>query len=215
MTGLSEHGATRISKFSKGMLQRIGLAQALISDPDIVILDEPLSGLDPVGRRELRDLISHLKANGKTVFFSSHILQDVEMICDRVAILSDGHVLEVARVADMLSESVSSVEIVVEGLPNARLRNLGLGRVETRANREVITLAPRMVVNEAVMLIVASGGRVMAVTPLRQTLEDYFMNRIAGMARPKDRHRVPDERLQMQAAEGAGSEDNRLSKEHI
>ncbi len=215
VTGLLEARATRISKFSKGMLQRIGLAQALINDPDIVILDEPLSGLDPVGRRELRDLIRHLKAEGKTIFFSSHILQDVEMICDRVAILSNGHILEVARVADMLSESVSSVEIVIEGLPNARLRNLGLGNVETRANLEVVTLAPRMGVNEAVTRIVASGGRVVAVTPLRQTLEDYFMNRIAGMARPKGGHQVPDEGLQMQAAKGASSEDHRFSKEHI
>jgi len=214
-TGLLEHRSTRISKFSKGMLQRIGLAQALIDDPDLVILDEPLSGLDPVWRRELRELIRQLKAEGKTVFFSSHILQDVEMICDRVAILSDGHVLEVAKVADMLSESLSSVEIVVEGLAAARLEALGLGHVETRANREALTLAPRIEVNEAITRIVASGGRVIAVTPLRQTLEDYFMNRIAGMARPKERRRATDKQPQMQTAKGAVSEDNRTSQEHI
>jgi len=214
-TGLSEHGSTRISKFSKGMLQRMGLAQALINNPDLVILDEPLSGLDPVWRRELRNLIRHLKAEGKTVFFSSHILQDVEMICDRVAILSNGHVLEVARVADMLSESVSGVEIVVEGLANAQLESLGLGMPETRANREVLTLAPGIEVNEAITRIVASKGRVTAVTPLRQTLEDYFMNRIAGMARPDQRRRATDRQPQMQAAKGAGIEDNRLSEEHI
>lgn len=215
VTGLAEHRDTRISKFSKGMLQRIGLAQALINDPDMVILDEPLSGLDPVGRRELRDLIVHLKAEGKTVFFSSHILQDVEMICDRVAILSDGHVLEVATVADMLSESISSVEIVVEGLTYVRLDALRLGQVVTRANREVVALAPHIEINEAVARIAASGGRVTAVTPLRQTLEDYFMNRIAGMSRPEYRRRAADGRLQVQAAKGAVSEDNRLSKEHI
>jgi ABC-2 type transport system ATP-binding protein len=197
------------------MLQRIGLAQALMNDPDLVILDEPLSGLDPVWRRELRDLIGQLKAEGKTVFFSSHILQDVEMICDRVAILSNGHVLEVSTVADMLSESLSSVEIVVEGLANARLATLGLGQVETRANREVVTLMPRIGVNQAVTRIISSGGRVTAVTPLRQTLEDYFMNRIAGMARPTERRRSTDRQPQVQATKGAGIEDNRLSKEHI
>jgi ABC-2 type transport system ATP-binding protein len=215
VTGLLEHSSRRISKFSKGMLQRIGLAQALINDPDLVILDEPLSGLDPVWRRELRDLISQLKAEGKTVFFSSHILQDVEMICDRIAILSDGHVLEVATVADMISEGMSSVEIVVEGLADAKAAALGLGRVETRANREVITLAPRIQVNEAITRIVALGGKVCAVTPLRQSLEDYFMDRIAGMARPSHRRRASDRQPHMQASKGAVSEDNRTSKEHV
>lgn len=214
-TGLMEHRSTRISRFSKGMLQRIGLAQALINDPDLVILDEPLSGLDPVWRRELRDLINQLKSEGKTVFFSSHILQDVEMICDRVAILSDGQVLEVATVSDLLSESLSGVEIVVEGLANAELAALGLGNVETRGNRKVLTLAPRIEVNEAVKRVVASGGRVSEVTPLRQTLEDYFMNRIAGMARPVERRRATDRQPQMRAEKGAVIEDNRISQKHL
>jgi ABC-2 type transport system ATP-binding protein len=214
-TGLIEHRSTRISKFSKGMLQRIGLAQALINDPDLVILDEPLSGLDPVWRRELRDLIRQLKSEGKTVFFSSHILQDVEMICDRVAILSDGQVLEVANLSDLLSKSLSGVEIVVDGLAGAALATLELGKMEARGSGLVLTLAPRIEVNEAVKRIVASGGRISAVTPLRQTLEDYFMNRIAGMARPIERRRATDRQPQAQAEKGAVIEDNRISQKHV
>jgi ABC-2 type transport system ATP-binding protein len=214
-TGLLEHRLTRISKFSKGMLQRIGLAQALINDPDLVVLDEPLSGLDPVWRRELRVLIRQLKAEGKTVFFSSHILQDVEMICDRVAILSDGQILDVASVADMLSASVSRVEIAVEGLSGHVLAGLGLGCVEARGSCQVLTLAQRVEVNEAITGIVSSGGKVSEVTPLRQTLEDYFMNRIAGMARPSHRRRASDRQPQAETAEGAAIEDNRISQKHV
>jgi len=193
MTGLAEFANTRLAKFSKGMLQRAGFAQALINDPDVVLLDEPLSGLDPTGRRQIRDLILGLRAGGKTVFFSSHILQDVEMICDRVGILLGGELLRAATMEDVLSETLSWVEISVEDLEYEAIRRLGLGRVEEKAGKTVIRLGPEEDTGEAIKTISGLGGKVSSVVPQRQTLEDYFMRNVApgkaeeaGQACPAD-----------------------------
>src|SRR5690348_5620486 len=98
------------------MLQRIGFAQALINDPELVVLDEPMSGLDPIGRKEIRDLILRLKETGKTIFFSSHILHDAELLCDRVSILVKGRLVAIGRITDLLgAASMQSIEVVVEG----------------------------------------------------------------------------------------------------
>lgn len=178
IVGLSGFRTTPISRFSKGMLQRIGLAQALINDPDLVVLDEPLAGLDPVGRREIRDVILELKAKGKTVFFSSHILQDVEMICDRVGILSEGKLLKVAAVADVLQGSIRFVEVTMSGLEVNKARQLGFGQVSQRGDRVVVRLNPDADINEALRIMMTSGARVIAVVPQAQTLEDYFMGTV-------------------------------------
>jgi ABC-2 type transport system ATP-binding protein len=178
MVGLESHGDTRLSKFSKGMLQRIGLAQALINNPDLVILDEPLSGLDPVGRREIRDLIVRLKSEGRTVFFSSHILQDVEMICDRVAILSNGKVLRTAAVSEVLYGSVTSYEILATNAPRDLVKKISLGKTSTRGDKTVITLPPEYDLNTSLKRLLALGVRIESVNPLRQTLEDYFMREL-------------------------------------
>jgi len=180
LVGLREFGNAMISKFSKGMLQRIGLAQALVNDPDLVVLDEPMSGLDPVGRREIRDLILDLKSKGKTVFLSSHILQDVEMICDRVGILSAGRILEIASVAEVLDRGVRSVEIQIEGLTVSVARDLGFAGASSLGDKTVVNVAHQDEVNGAIMKLAAAGARVVAVIPLRATLEDYFMSQIAG-----------------------------------
>jgi ABC-2 type transport system ATP-binding protein len=181
VVGLKEFGNTMISKFSKGMLQRIGLAQALVSDPDLVVLDEPMSGLDPVGRREIRDLILDLRSKGKTVFLSSHILQDVEMICDRVGILSVGKLLKVATVAEVLAGSVQSVEVHLEGLSARAAKELGFENTSATGEKTVVTLAHQDEANVALMRLVAAGARVIAVVPVRATLEDFFMSQIAGV----------------------------------
>jgi ABC-2 type transport system ATP-binding protein len=139
-----------------------------------------MSGLDPVGRREIRDLILGLKSKGKTVFLSSHILQDVEMICDRVGILSAGRILKIASVAEVLDRSVQSVEIHLEGLPVSAARNLGYAGASGLGEKAVINVAHQDEVNVAIMRLVAAGARVTAVIPLRTTLEDYFMSQIAG-----------------------------------
>jgi ABC-2 type transport system ATP-binding protein len=178
LVGLEGHGETRISKFSKGMLQRVGLAQALVNNPDLVILDEPLSGLDPVGRREIRDLIVRLKSEGRTVFFSSHILQDVEMICDRVAILAGGKIQRTAAVSEVLNGSLISYEIRVARLSPDAAAGLGLGRLSAKGDATVVTLPPEADLNDGLRKLMAAGARVESVQPLRQTLEDYFLREL-------------------------------------
>ena len=190
MVGLEEHRDTRLSKFSKGMLQRMGLAQALINNPDLVILDEPLSGLDPVGRREIRDLIVRLKSEGRTVFFSSHILQDVEMICDRVAILAHGKILRTAAVSDVLWGSVTSYEVLASNAPPTLVAKLDLGKTSTRGDKTVITIPAEADINTSLKRLMAIGVRIEAVNPFRQTLEDYFMMELKGQHhRPAERRR--------------------------
>src|SRR5207249_9934377 len=124
--GLADSGTVQIRKFSKGMLQRVGIAQAILHDPKVVFLDEPMSGLDPMGRREVRDLIEQLKHEGKTVFFSTHILSDAEALCDRVAILNRGELRGVGAVAELTSSVHGHVEMVWQGaVVSSSLRALG------------------------------------------------------------------------------------------
>jgi ABC-2 type transport system ATP-binding protein len=177
--GLARCADTAVSKFSKGMLQRIGLAQALVNDPDLIILDEPLSGLDPAGRREFRDLILDLGRKGKTIFFSSHVLQDVEMICDRVGILAGGKIVTVASVAEVLKNSVEWVEIQVDHLPIESARLLRIGEVASLGDKTVVRVAGSEETNGAIARLMAMGGRIAAVLPMRRTLEDYFLSQIA------------------------------------
>ena len=185
LVGLSAASATTISKFSKGMLQRVGLAQAIVNDPDLVLLDEPLTGLDPAGRREIRDLILDLKSRGKTVFFSSHILQDVEMICDRVGILVGGKILRVASVSEVLEKSVRWTEVEVTGLSSEAARRLGLddipGNVEEKA---VIRVAEGDDLNGTIGRLMQEGAKIASVMPMRLTLEDYFLSEIENGSKP-------------------------------
>ena len=190
MTGLGTSADTRLHKFSKGMLQRVGFAQALINDPEVIVLDEPLSGLDPTGRRQIRDLILDLRAGGKTVFFSSHILQDVEMICDRVGILHEGKLQSTATMKEVLSETVHAVEILVEGMAPDEVRRLGIGNPEEKAGRVVIRLGPHDDLKGAIEMIVGAGGSIASVVPQRRTLEDYFVRNI-GSGRPAQEAQEP------------------------
>src|SRR5262249_35186289 len=124
--GLKDAANVQLRKFSKGMLQRVGIAQAILHDPKVVFFDEPMSGLDPMGRREVRDLMEELKHEGKTVFFSTHILSDAEALCDRVAIINKGELQGVGAVADLTASADGKVELVWQGpaVP-AALRTLG------------------------------------------------------------------------------------------
>ena len=114
--GMHEHADLQLRKFSKGMLQRVGIAQAIVHDPKLIFLDEPMSGLDPIGRREVRDLIQSLKDEGKTIFFSTHILSDAETLCDRVAVLNHGQLRGIGVVADLVREVSGRIEVVWEGV---------------------------------------------------------------------------------------------------
>jgi len=181
MVRMDEARRLPLRKFSKGMLQRIGLAQALINDPQVVILDEPMSGLDPIGRREVRDLILRLKDQGKTIFFSTHILPDVEMICDRVAILVKGKLRAVGAIHDLVGASaVTSVEAVVEGLSDvAVLEATGLGgAVIQRGAQAMVTLPDERAVPALLALLVRQGGRLVSLTPHKRSLEDLFVTEV-------------------------------------
>jgi ABC-2 type transport system ATP-binding protein len=181
--GLAGREKTPLRKFSKGMVQRVGLAQAIQHDPELVILDEPMSGLDPVGRREVRDLILALKAQGKTIFFSSHILQDAEMICDRVAILFKGRLRAVGRLDDLMSPDAKWVEVTVRGPVPAGITGQ---RRENPDGSTLLTLPGFDALAPTVSAVTAAGGTIASVWPRRESLEDLFMREI-GKAQVEER----------------------------
>ena len=176
-----------LRKFSKGMLQRIGLAQAVIHEPDLVVLDEPLSGLDPLGRKEVRDLILGLRDAGKTVIFSSHILSDVELICDRVAILVRGRIRDVGPLEDLLSARTLETEVLLEGEPAEAVQTLAEAEGwPTRAIGDRLRVALPGETDPAVLLRTAlqAGLRVLSVTPRTESLEDLFVRQAATPGAP-------------------------------
>ncbi len=177
MVGLSDNRHLPLGKFSKGMLQRIGIAQALINDPRLVILDEPMSGLDPIGRREVRDIILKLKGDGKTVFFSSHILTDAEMICDRVGILNRGKLINVGRLDEILDARLKYIEVIAEGVGVEVVSNIDKG-VMTAGGRIIMRLGNDQQVEEVIELIREKAGRIISIIPHRESLEDYFIKEV-------------------------------------
>jgi ABC-2 type transport system ATP-binding protein len=182
IVGLEGAGRRRVSTYSKGMLQRIGLAQALVNDPEFVILDEPLTGLDPVGRKDIRDVILGMKEKGRTVFFSSHILPDVEMICDRVGILIGGRLISVGRLDELLSGEVESIEVTAEGLPGKELRLLEekADRVLASGDRVMLEMSSPDRACELEKAILDCGGRVISIIPRKKTLEELFIKEIGA-----------------------------------
>ncbi|HMA96270.1 MAG TPA: ABC transporter ATP-binding protein, partial [Polyangiaceae bacterium] len=172
------HAADRPArKLSKGMLQRTGLAAALVSDPELLILDEPMSGLDPVGRKEVRDLIVNERRKGRTIFFSSHILSDVETLCDKVAILQRGEVIVSGRLDELLRGDAERANIVLSDLRDDCIANLSAkwGPFHRVAQRVLVTVHGRDRVQQALIDFLALGATVVEVSPLQETLEDLFM----------------------------------------
>ena len=166
-------------RFSKGMTQRVGLAQALVNDPELVILDEPMSGLDPLGRRLVRRIIMDLKAAGKTVLFSTHILSDAESLCDRVALLRGGELVKVGALDQILTLDVSHLEVLVSGIDAATLEGIPVRhhlRVGDRWTLEV----DEGRLGEVIRALEVHGGRVLSVHPIRQSLEEYFVKEMGG-----------------------------------
>src|ERR1700730_1871404 len=173
---------TQLRKFSKGMLQRVGLAQALINEPEVVFLDEPMSGLDPIGRREVRDLISALRQEGKTIFMCSHILSDIEVLCDSVAILKGGRLAHLGYL-DELRQQVAGrdlVEVVVSGTDETRLMpHLPKGnefRISSISAGLRIEVTEERDVDQVITALRNVGGKLVSVQPLRQSLEELFMD---------------------------------------
>jgi len=172
--GLAGAEATALRKFSKGMVQRLGLAQALLHDPDLVILDEPMSGLDPIGRREVRDLILELRQAGRTVFFSSHILQDAELICDRVAILDRGRLRATGRLHEMVSQSVRWFEVEARGpLPEVEAQ-----RLSSEGDEHLLRVDDVRSLARLLDRLADGGAQVLSIWPRRDTLEDLFLREI-------------------------------------
>ena len=177
--GIAYAADRQVRRLSKGMLQRTGLAAALVSDPEMLILDEPMSGLDPVGRKEVRDLIFTERDRGRTIFFSTHILADVEAMCDRVAILREGRVVLSGALRQLLRGDVLATEITLAGAGDALCHAFeaeGL-TVSRRPDVVVVSCEGEARVNEALKRALAEGAQVIEVSRRRETLEDLFMRR--------------------------------------
>lgn len=180
--GLSRARTQHLKKFSKGMLQRAGLAQALMNDPALVVLDEPMSGLDPLGRKEVRDLIVSLRDAGKTVFFSTHILSDVEAITDSVAIIARGALQTSGSPAELLAKTILGVDITVRLPVDKELGELARdAKLVRRSGEEVaLQLPPSTDVDAWLAQAHALGARIVQVSPRHETLEDLFLREIAA-----------------------------------
>jgi len=171
----------QLRKYSKGMLQRVGLAQALVNEPEIVFLDEPMSGLDPVGRREIRELISGLRDKGVTVFMSTHILSDIEAMCDEVAILRGGRLAASGNLSDLLSSSGEqrSLEISVQGVSAEAIREqvefIAGASITSRPSGAIIEVLDESDVEAVLTLLRGAGGHLISIQPVKQSLEELFV----------------------------------------
>jgi len=171
--GLETAGKIQLRKYSKGMLQRVGMAQAILHDPKLVILDEPMSGLDPVGRREVRDIILELKRAGKTVMFSTHILSDAEMLCDRVGVIVGGKLRGLGAPEQLVDMKTQGMEILFElaGQSTAPLLSKA-----TRTGDRYRLQVPEQELYGAIEQLRAAGARILSLAPVRATLEEFFVN---------------------------------------
>src|SRR5438046_3578770 len=184
--GLRDAANLQLRKFSKGMLQRVGIAQAILHDPKLVFLDEPMSGLDPMGRREVRNLIEELKGEGKTVFFSTHILSDAEALCDRVAIIHLGELRRVGSVAELTASVHSKVEIVWQGaMAPAVFKTLGAECHTAGDTTRAVNAEENQ--DAALEALRRERLRLISVTPVRMSLEDYFMTQLTDKSDPNAR----------------------------
>jgi ABC-2 type transport system ATP-binding protein len=182
---VEEAADRQLRKYSKGMIQRLGLAQALIGDPSLVILDEPMSGLDPLGRKAMRDIILMLKAEGRTVFFSSHILPDVEVLCDRVGILVAGRLRDVGRLDQILKTETESIELTLQRVSpdlSAALGRLSRAPILDQPGGVLVRLSDEEQLDHALRAAVAAGARVVSVVPQRVTLEAHFLREVQAAA---------------------------------
>jgi ABC-2 type transport system ATP-binding protein len=175
--GLAHARDLTVRKFSKGMVQRLGIAQALVHDPPLLILDEPMSGLDPIGRKDVRDLVTELRRRGKTVFFSTHILPDVETICDRVGMLAHGKLVAEGPIDQLLDGTIRQVEVRCADVPAELGAALRASAKEVRELPDGLTLvfADVEAANEAARRVLAARGRVLELQPSRETLEETFV----------------------------------------
>ncbi len=179
--GLSHAGGVRLRNYSKGMLQRLGIAQALVHDPKVVFLDEPMSGLDPIGRKDIRDLILRLREEGKTVFMNTHILHDVEMVCDRVAIIVEGRIRWTGRIEEFLADGAEPQSEVVLARLSPEVADLIEGRfgaVLRGHGDQVEVRVPHKQVEGVLGAALGANAEVISVTPIRASLETIFLSTV-------------------------------------
>jgi ABC-2 type transport system ATP-binding protein len=182
LVGLRSAADVQLRKFSKGMLQRVGIAQAILHDPKVVFLDEPMSGLDPLGRREVRDIILDLRRQGRTIFFSTHILSDAEMLCDRVAVLVGGKLQGVGAPGDIVSIEVQAMEILFE-VPASRGLPPELASHATKTGARYRIEVAESELYPSLARLADTGAKILSVSPVRPTLEDYFLH-LVGRGAP-------------------------------
>ena len=177
--GIGAERRLQLRKFSKGMLQRVGIAQAFVNEPELVILDEPMSGLDPLGRRDVRSLILRLRDRGCTVFFSSHVLSDAEALCSRVAILAKGRLVTTGRLTDMLAFRARGWELVIAGASDVLVASLGSRvrrAIKISEGRYTLELPLEPPPEELLAGLTAGGAHLASLNPIRDTLEDLFVD---------------------------------------
>ncbi|HUI52936.1 MAG TPA: ABC transporter ATP-binding protein [Terriglobales bacterium] len=172
--GLDTAKKIQLRKYSKGMLQRVGLAQAILHDPQVVVLDEPMSGLDPLGRREVRDIILELKREGRTVLFSTHVLSDAEMLCDRVGVIVGGKLRGVGAPGELVDMKPQGMEILFE--LSGEMPNVPLLAKATRTGDRLRVQLPDAELYAALDQLKAAGARILSVAQIKPTLEEFFMN---------------------------------------
>jgi ABC-2 type transport system ATP-binding protein len=185
--GLEQSRKIQLRKFSKGMIQRIGIAQAIVNDPEVVFLDEPMSGLDPLGRREVRQVIAGLKLRGVTVFFSSHILPDVEALCDRVAIVNRGRMQAAGALHEILQVKIQGHEIILSGASPAAASELGKmsDQVTALGDRLYLRVATQPHVSAILQQAQVRDVDLISVNPIRPSLEDFFFQEVTGQPVPR------------------------------
>jgi ABC-2 type transport system ATP-binding protein len=184
--GLGERPRLGLRKYSKGMLQRLGLAAALVHEPELLVLDEPMSGLDPFGRRDVRELILEQRHAGVTVLFSSHILPDVEVLCDRIAIVLAGRLTRIATLGELVQDARQRIEIRCAGGAGLRVPPGWAGRLERRhrAHETLFALDDERLLHEVLAWLMAAGADIRAVTPQRASLEELFMDAARASVAP-------------------------------
>lgn len=177
LIGLEGKENILLKKFSKGMLQRVGLGQALVNDPEFIILDEPFSGLDPIGRKELRDIILSLKSEGKTIFFSSHILQDMELIVDEIGILVDGRISKEGKLRDLVKDSAKYIDVIVREIEEGTIKKGGFNYsiIDKKLTARVENHKD---LNRFLNFVEKNGGRCTSVSQVSYSLEDLFLKEI-------------------------------------
>jgi len=183
--GVANYRKNKLRTLSKGNLQRVGLAQAIINDPEVIFLDEPMSGLDPIGRSHVRDLILKLRQRGCTVFFSSHILSDAESLCSRVGIMAQGRLVSSGRISDMIAFELRGWELVVSSLSDdvaQRLQGRVRSIVPLTDGRFKIDLPAEAEPEKFIAELRATGAGLVSLNPIRETLEEYFVKQVTAAA---------------------------------